>query len=119
MSPGQGRSWVSWREGEVLVCWGSVCPCGYNLLTFDFVRLIVGYVATGEAEEVEEEKEEAEEEAEQETECNVRDGRGRQLRLARPLVTLMWRRCGKRVIYLLFILILSGILLYFFYFLFF
>lgn len=82
-----------------------MCPCGYNLLTFDFVRLIVGYVATRD-------QEEEEAAAEEETDCNVakrRAGEGGKLRLVRPLVTLMWRRCGKRVIYLLFILILSRI----------
>lgn len=46
-------------------CWfvGAVCPCGYNLLTFDFVRLIVGYVATRDQEEAVA--------AEEETDCNV------------------------------------------------
>lgn len=68
------------------------------------MRLIVGYVATRDQEE--------EAAAAEETDCNVakrREGEGGQLRLVRPLVTLMWRRCGKRVIYLLFILILSRI----------
>lgn len=65
---GRGWAWVSWGYWFV----GAVCPCGYNLLTFDFVRLIVGYVATREAEV---EAEEADEEAgEVDTECNVRDG---------------------------------------------
>lgn len=40
-----------------------MCPCGYNLLTFDFVRLIVGYVATRDREEAAA--------VEEETECSV------------------------------------------------
>lgn len=73
------------------------------------MRLIVGYVATRDREEAAEEAAAVEEE----TECSVarrRSGKGGKLRLVRPLVTLMWRRCGKRVIYLLFILILSRVL---------
>lgn len=52
-------------------CWfvGAVCPCGYNLLTFDFVRLIVGYVATRD-------QEEEAAAAEEETDCNVARGGG-------------------------------------------
>lgn len=90
------------REGAG--CWfvGAVCPCGYNLLTFDFVRLIVGYVATRDQEE----EAAAEEE---ETDCNVARGGG----AASPSQTAghfdVALRCGKRVIYLLFILILSRI----------